>query len=90
MDVVKVELNGKKVALHKDAIIEVQVGKGGKGSYKTKHIFTAKDFGQAVMTYNGINVGKGHKKRLFCLSLNNPILAKAQSYSASLSVVSSF
>lgn len=80
MEIVKVELNGKKIVLYEDAIIEVQVGKGTKGGYKVKHIFTARDFAKAVMTYNGINVGKGYKKRLVCLSLNNPILAKVLSY----------
>jgi hypothetical protein len=71
----KYELDGKKIAFHKDDIIFVQVGKG-KGSYKNRYSFSAQDFGKAVFYYNGINIGKGYKKRLICHELNKPILAR--------------
>lgn len=40
----------------------VQVGRGEKGSYKTRYELEKR--GQAIMYYNGINIGRGYKKRL--------------------------
>lgn len=69
------ELDGKKIALHKDSVIEVQIGKNSS-SYKTRYTFKGNEFGKAVFHYNGINIGNGFKKRLKCDSLNKPILAR--------------
>lgn len=41
---------------------EVQVGKGDKGSYKTRYVFRNLD--AAIWYYNSINIGNGYKKRL--------------------------
>lgn len=70
--------NGGRIAFHKDAVICVQVGKD-KGKYETKYTFEAQDFGRAVLYYNGINIGRGFKKRLFCETLNKPTLHKVRS-----------
>jgi hypothetical protein len=70
--------NEHKIAFHKDAVIKVQLGKK-LGKYDTKLTFSAKDFAQAVMHYNMLNVGRGYKKRLYCETLNNPTLHKVLS-----------
>ena len=68
--------NGKKISFHKTSTIQIQIGRG-KGIYKIRHTFEAKDFGRAVMTYNGINIGNGFKKRLVSWGLNKPLLARS-------------
>lgn len=73
------ELNGKKIAYHSESEFLVQLGKGSKGSYHTRYSFKG-NLGQAVLYFNGLNVGNGYKKRLVCWSLNKPILAKVVSY----------
>ncbi len=70
------ELDGRKICFHKDNVIKVEIGKGDRG-YKTHSTFEAKDFGQAVWLYNGINIGNGYKKRMICDSLNKKLLARA-------------
>ena len=71
------ELNGKKVAYSEDTEFLVQLGKG-KGSYKTRYSFKGK-LAQAVLYYNGLNVGYGYKKRLLMPSSPKPILAVQRS-----------
>ena len=71
------ELDGKKVAYSEDTDFLVQIGKG-KGSYKTRWSFKG-NLAQAVMYYNGLNVGYGYKKRLFMPSSKNPVLAVQRS-----------
>lgn len=71
-------LNGKEVVLHKDAVIRIQIRKD-KDSYETRCTFSPKEFGKAVIHYNGINVGKGYIKRLYCENLNRPVLARQAS-----------
>ena len=61
------ELNGKLVAYCSETVFSVQVGKGKKGSYKTRYAFKG-NLGQAVIHYNGVNVGNGYKKRLMMSS----------------------
>lgn len=68
-------LNGKSIIFHKKNVILIQVGKG-KQTYKTRYSFTANEFSNCVMLYNGINIGNGYKKRLVCNELNKPLLAR--------------
>ena len=68
-------LDGKKIGYNSETIFLVQVGKGLKGSYKTKYSFVG-NLSQAVMYFNGINIGNGYKKRLFAPSFNKPLLAR--------------
>lgn len=77
------ELDGKEVVYNTTTEFLVQVGKGAKGSYKTKYRFEG-NLLQAVMWYNGINIGNGYKKRLIAPSLNKPILAKAKATSVTV------
>ncbi len=73
-------VNGKRIA-YDSAYTEflVQVGKGTKGSYKTRYSFIGK-LNQAVMYYNAINIGNGYKKRLYMPSCSkHPVIAKASS-----------
>jgi len=73
------ELNGKKIIFYKDNVIKIQTGKG-KSKYKNRYSFEAKDFGQAVMYYNMLNIHSGYKKRLICEDLNKPLLARLITY----------
>jgi len=43
-------------------IFLIQIGRGKKGSYKTKWIFST--LTQAHMYYRALNIGNGYKKRL--------------------------
>jgi hypothetical protein len=72
------ELDGSKVAFHRDNIIMIQIGKG-KGSYEDTHTYLAPDFPRAVMHYRCLNIGNGYKKRMVCWDLNKPILARYRS-----------
>jgi hypothetical protein len=42
----------------------IQVGRGPKGSYRTRYTFSAEDWTKASFYYACINVGYGYKKRL--------------------------
>ena len=73
-------IDGKSIAWD-DATTEflVQVGKGPKGSYKTRHTFKG-NLTQACLYYRAINIGNGYKKRLLMPSCSkNPVLARAAS-----------
>jgi hypothetical protein len=72
------ELNGKKIAYSSETEFLVQVGRYSKGSYHTKYSFKG-NLAQAVMYYNGINIGYGYKKRLLMPSSKKPILARSYS-----------
>jgi len=73
------ELDGKYIGGSSETEFLVQVGKGPKGSYRTRYSFKG-DLGRAVFYYNGINIGNGYKKRLFMPSAaKNPVLAVARS-----------
>ena len=56
-------LDGKTIAFSSETNFYVQVGRGKKGSYKTRYFFKA-DLSKAVFHYNCINIGNGYKKRL--------------------------
>ena len=75
-----ITINDKRIAYddeHTDFL--VQVGKGPKGSYRTKYSFKGNIL-KAVMYYNAINIGKGYKKRLYMPSSSaNPVIAVARS-----------
>ena len=68
-------LNGKTIAYGASTDFLVQIGKG-KSAYKTKWAFTG-NLGQAVLYYNGLNIGNGYKKRLLMPSCGRkPVLAR--------------
>lgn len=71
------ELDGKRIAYHDSTHFLVQVGRGKKGAYRTKYDIKG-NLTQAVMYYNGINIGNGYKKRLLMpASSRNPVLARS-------------
>lgn len=76
--VTSAELDGKKIGYSNQTEFLVQVGKGAKGSYKTKYRFVG-NLGQAVLYYNGLNIGNGYKKRLLMPSSKKSVLAKQSS-----------
>jgi hypothetical protein len=67
-------LNGKPIAYSSATVFEVQVGYK-QGKYKNRYSFEG-NLEQAVFYYNGINIGNGFKKRLYCGTLNKTTLAK--------------
>jgi hypothetical protein len=69
-----VTLNGKKLAYTDQTEFLVQVGKN-RSAYRTRYRFVG-DIHRAVTYYKGLNVGLGHKKRLYVPSFNKPTLAK--------------
>lgn len=70
------ELDGKRIAYHSATVFLVQTGKG-KGSYRTKYSIVG-NLTKAVMYYNGINIGRGYKKRLLMPTCSHsPLLARA-------------
>jgi len=71
------ELDGKLIGYSEETEFLVQLGKG-KGSYKTKWSFKGR-LSQAVLHYNGLNIGNGYKKRLLMPSSKNPVLAVKRS-----------
>jgi hypothetical protein len=71
-------LDGKRIGYHSGTVFLVQVGKGSKGSYKTKYRLVG-SLSQAVFYYNAINIGNGWKKRLIVPSFNKPLLARQSS-----------
>jgi len=73
----EVELDGQKVAYSSETLFIVQVGKG-KSAYQNRYTFTG-NLPQAVQYYNGINIGRGYKKRLVMPSAKKPVLARAAS-----------
>lgn len=68
------ELNGKKIVYTTATEFLIQVGKN-KSAYKTRYSIKG-NLAQAVMYFNGINIGNGYKKRLICQSMNKPLLAR--------------
>jgi hypothetical protein len=67
-------LDGKSVGYSDETEFLVQIGKDS-GSYKTRNRIVG-NLAQAVMIYNGINIGNGYKKRLLAPSFNKPLLAR--------------
>jgi hypothetical protein len=68
-------LDGKHIAYTDDTRFEVQVGRH-KGKYTTRYSFTG-NLHQAVLYYQGINIGNGYKKRLVTPDAMRPVLARA-------------
>jgi hypothetical protein len=71
-------LDGKQIAYTSETTFLIQVGKDKKGKYKSRYSIKG-DLGTAVFYYNGINIGKGYKKRLLVRDFNKPVLARAWS-----------
>ena len=65
--------NGRKcIFMPGETKFLVQIGKGSKGSFKTKYsLWNPKD---ALFWYLGVNIGYGYKKRIFVPSFNKPTL----------------
>ena len=72
------ELNGKKIAYSSVTEFRVQSGKCGR-SYATRYTITG-NLVQAVLLFNGINVGPGYQKRIYCASMNKPVLAHVKGW----------
>jgi len=70
-------LDGKHVGYSSETEFLVQIGKG-RGGYRTKYRIVG-NLRQAVMYYQGLNIGHGYKKRLLMPSSKKPVLAKASS-----------
>ena len=70
------EVDDRKVLVRENTEILVQVGKGPKGSYKTRYSFRG-NLGQAFFYYDAINIGLGYKKRLLIPNLAKPVIARA-------------
>jgi hypothetical protein len=68
------ELDSKLIAYHVSTAFLVQIGRG-KSAYRTKYKIVG-NLTQAVLYYNGLNVGNGYKKRLLMPSARNAILAR--------------
>ena len=56
-------LDGREVEYTHLTEFNVQVGKGRKGSYRTRYTLMG-NLAHAAFYYNGVNVGNGYKKRL--------------------------
>jgi hypothetical protein len=67
-------LDGKRIAYTDDTEFLVQVGRG-KSAYATRYAFQG-EIGRAVFYYNGINIGRGYKKRLVMPAAMRPVLAR--------------
>jgi hypothetical protein len=65
--------NGKTLDYHSGTKFTVQSGRYTKGSYKTRYSFTG-DLYSALMYYEGINIGRGYKKRLV---MNDKVIARS-------------
>ena len=77
MELFNATLDGKRIAYGSGTEFLVQVGKGEKGAYKTRYAITG-SLAQAVLYFNGINIGNGFKKRLLMPSCSaKPVLARA-------------
>lgn len=68
-------LNGAKIAFSSQTEFKVQVS-SPKGPYKTRYSFVG-NLGQAVLFFNGINLGYGWKKRLIAPSFNKPVFSQS-------------
>jgi hypothetical protein len=73
-----VTIDGREIYFFAQTEFKVQVGRYSKGAYKTKYSFTG-NIVQAFNYYNGINIGRGYKKRLVMVGANKPVLAKQSS-----------
>jgi hypothetical protein len=74
MKITTITLDGKRIAFTDATQFLVQIGKG-KGSYRTKYSFVG-NIVQAYRYYSALNIGNGHKKRLYAPDLVKPVLAR--------------
>ncbi len=73
-------LDGKKIGYTTETEFLVQVGRGPKGSYRTKYRIVG-SLGRAMLYYNGINIGRGYKKRLLMPSCSRkPVIDQQQAF----------
>ena len=72
------ELDGKRIAYSEETMFYIQIDRYKKGSYRTRYSVKG-NLGQAVMYFNGINIGLGYKARILVPSFNNPVLARKAS-----------
>lgn len=71
--------DGRLIGYCSETEFLVQVGKGPKGSYKTRYRLVG-NLHQAVFFYDAINLGNGYKKRLLMPSAaKKPVLLRATS-----------
>ena len=77
MNLITIELNGKKIAFSSETEFLVQVSRY-KGAYKTRYRFKG-NLVQAAMYYEGLNIGNGYNKRLYCPAMNKPVLLRQKS-----------
>jgi hypothetical protein len=72
-------LDGKPIGYSTATEFQVQVGRGAKGSYKTRYRLVG-NLSLACFYYRGINIGNGYKKRLVMpSSARQRVLARAAS-----------
>lgn len=71
-------LNGKRIVYTSETTFFVQIARQNK-TYRTKYSFKG-SLGLAVRWYNHINLGNGYKKRIYCPSMNNKVLARQVSF----------
>jgi len=64
MKIIEATVDGEKWAFSDETEFLIQVGKGRRGSYKTRYSFKGNQFNQVCMYYRVINIGNGYKKRL--------------------------
>ena len=67
-------LDGKRIAYTDTTEFLVQIGRG-RSAYETKYQFKG-ELARAVFYYNGINIGRGYKKRLIMPAAIRPVLAR--------------
>jgi hypothetical protein len=75
-------LDGRKITYLADTVFTVQVSRIPGGAFKSKYKVCG-HFAQAVLLYNGINIGNGHRKRLTmrdARASKSIVLATAESY----------
>jgi len=71
-------LDGKRIAYCDSTQFLIQA-RSPQGRYKTKYEVIG-NFGQAILLYNGLNIGHGYTKRLLMpADIQNPIIAKVKS-----------
>jgi hypothetical protein len=69
----------RRIAFSSETLFLVQVGKGRKGSYKTRSSFKG-ELHQALAYYQAISIGNGFKKRLLMPSCSKrPVIFRAAS-----------
>ena len=76
MELKTVNIDGKDYAYSSKTVFAVEVGKGERGEYKPRYSFEGNP-AQAILYYNGINIGNGYKKRLRMLCGKPITIARA-------------